>query len=425
MSTPLALAAVTAVLQDVLHNGFAAYNLSSIMGDIEVSALPPDRVPVSGSSSSNRINLFLYQVTQNPGWRGVGLPSRDSRGERIANPPLALDLHYLLTAYGTRELYPEILLGHAMQLLHQGPVLTRDAIRGALAPAAPPPGFPTALAGSELAEQVEQLKITLQNMSTEEVSRLWAAMQAPYRPTVGCQVTVVLIEGHRPAKVALPVLGRNVYVLPLRRPTIERIVAADGADLPITAGTKLLIQGRGLRADDAEVRIGGVDLAAAAAVGEREIVVELSDPLPAGLRAGVQAVQVVHHFAMGTPPEAHRSEESNLGTFVLHPLAVPVLDAAAGEIEVTFEPKVGKAQRVVLLLNQADAPAAGPARAYSFKAPFDNGITGAGEETDTIRFAYQDVEPGPYLVRVQVDGAESLLTVDGTGKYATPQVVIP
>ena len=53
----------------------------------------------------------------------------------LSNPPLALNnLHYLLSAYSGGDLHAEILLGYAMQLLHEMPVLTRAAIRTAPTP---------------------------------------------------------------------------------------------------------------------------------------------------------------------------------------------------------------------------------------------------------------------------------------------------
>ncbi|PJI52282.1 hypothetical protein CTI14_44950, partial [Methylobacterium radiotolerans] len=88
------------------------------------------------------MNLFLHQVTPNAAWRNAALPSRDAAGGRIANPPLALDLHYLLTAYGRAELQAEVLLGYALQLLHESAVLPREAVRRALDRASRCPRWP-------------------------------------------------------------------------------------------------------------------------------------------------------------------------------------------------------------------------------------------------------------------------------------------
>ena len=81
-----------------------------------------------------------------------------------------------------------------------------------------------------------------------------------------------------------------------------------------------------------------------------------------------------------------------------------------GELTLDFAPLVGKAQRVKLLLNDFNAPDARPARAYSFNAPPDNGITDEAQtETGSIAFELQGVAAGDYLARVQVDGAVSAL----------------
>src|SRR6202008_88230 len=121
------------ILVDLLNNGLIDRDVSSTgVGDVSVTAWPPDRVDAGASNRQSQLNLFLYNVTQNQGWRNVGLPARDSRGVRIDNPPLALDLHYLLTAYGAEQLHAEILLGYGMQLFHETPILTRDAVRRSL-----------------------------------------------------------------------------------------------------------------------------------------------------------------------------------------------------------------------------------------------------------------------------------------------------
>src|SRR5262249_36485755 len=150
-------------------------------------------------------------------------------GQRISNPPLALDLHYLLMAYGALEFHSEILLGYGMQLLHETPVLTRDAIRRSLAPPTPvgggaglPPEVPARFT-SELADQVELIKIAPENLNTEEISRMWTAFQSHYRPNAAYHVSVVLIESRRSTKSALPVRARAVYVVPFNQPVIEQI----------------------------------------------------------------------------------------------------------------------------------------------------------------------------------------------------------
>ena len=214
MSSPLAIASVTAVLRDLLNNGFIDHNIiGSIGNNVTITAVPPDTIPLDGTNAQTQLNLFLHQVTPNLGWCNTDLPSRDARGTRVTNPLLALDLHYLLTAYGAEELHSEILLGYAMYLMHERPMLDRKAIRTALAGGTIdgsilPPAY-MALAAADLADQVEQIKVTPVNMNSEEMSKLWSAMQANYRPTVAYTISVVLIEAEKPTRSPLPVLTRG------------------------------------------------------------------------------------------------------------------------------------------------------------------------------------------------------------------------
>jgi hypothetical protein len=446
MSTALAIASVTAVLRDLLQNGMIDRDLTASVGDVVVSALPPDRIDISEATGRSQLNLFLYQVTPNQGWRNVALPSRNGGGERVSNPPLALDLHYLLTAYGARDLHAEILLGYGMQLLHETPVLTREAIRRALAPPAfveAHDSFPPdlrALFESQLAEQVEQIKITPETLSSEEVSKLWSAFQARYRPTAAYQASVVLIESRAPTRAPLPVRARKIYAVPFRHPTIERVMSQAGdaapvvSDQPVLAGHNLVLVGHGLRGEDTLVNVGGVE------VGQGELL-ELEDArlslrLPDALRAGVQGVQVVQRTLMGSPPVPHVGVSSNLAAFVLRPritaavadISLTAGDSHTGTARVTVEPAVGAEQRVALFLNELNPPAGRPPLAYSIDAPFGFDLsppTSPPEETNELAIPFEGVATGTYLARVQVDGAESPLASDAGGNFNAPTLTIP
>ncbi|MGH8547067.1 MAG: DUF4255 domain-containing protein [Methylococcales bacterium] len=143
----------------------------------------------TGANEENRINLFLYQVTPNQGWRNQGMPSTGSNGERLTNPPLALDLHYMLTVYGREDLTAEAPWGYAMELLHDRPPLGRADIRKSLSPTNPInvnliPKDEDGRSAVDLADQIEQIKITPNYLSMDELCRIWTSMQARFRPTM-------------------------------------------------------------------------------------------------------------------------------------------------------------------------------------------------------------------------------------------------
>ncbi|HEV7215342.1 MAG TPA: DUF4255 domain-containing protein [Chloroflexota bacterium] len=192
MSSANAIAAVTFVLRHLLDDQLIRQSLSASVGEVTVSALPPDRI-AAGPDERSRLNLFLYRITPHAALRGA-------RNGAAKGRMLALDLHYLLTAYGEQDFQAEILLGNAVQLLLETPVLTRRSIEQTLASAGEngrkatlPPTLAT-LTATALPEQMERLEITPEFLSTEETSRLWSALQARYRTSAAYKVSSVLME---------------------------------------------------------------------------------------------------------------------------------------------------------------------------------------------------------------------------------------
>jgi hypothetical protein len=250
VSNALGISGVTAVLQYLLNNAYSSAGL----GSVTVSAVAPDIVQ-SGLGTAHaaplQVNVFLHQVTPNAAWRNVDLPSLSpDGGTRLGNPPLALDLHYLLTAYAPEDCQAEALLGYAVQLLHEAPTLARNDIRTALAnvPATNP--LQSILAGSGLAEQIEMVKITPATLGREELAWLWTALKADYRPTFPFQVTVVLIQPQHSALSALPVLQHHVTVQPSLVPPFPTLTAVDppSGQPAATVGDTVAVAGANLAA---------------------------------------------------------------------------------------------------------------------------------------------------------------------------------
>ncbi len=444
MANALALAGVTAVLRDLLNDGLINRNVGSAF-DFEVTVQPPDLLSSSTTQPTNRLNLYLFRTTPNPGWVNVRYPSRNSGGERISNPYLALDLHYILSAHSTENFNAEILLGFGMQVLHEMAVLDRDDIRnslsgpgvvdGSILPAA----FQT-LAAADLADQIEQIKIAPQNMSLEETSQIWTAVNAPLRMSAMYLISVVLIESQASTRSSLPVRSRGLYVRQLKRPHISRLlsraVPADPPELnrPIVHGDHLVVEGSGLRGDVTHVRVGEEEVVPADA--------DLTDrramaAIPATLHPGVQGVQVVHRIGKEPPSVGEMPwETSNLVAFVLLPtlaavdpiqiLSVQMEDnneptgPVRGTIRIRFAHNVGARQQARLMLNEFHPPITRRPFAHSFSAA---PLAPTVEEVTERDFEFTGVEQGAYLVRVRVDGAETQLGFDGS-EYNEPTLTV-
>jgi hypothetical protein len=419
VSNALAIASVTAVLKDLLDNGLIDRNVSStIGGPVTISALPPDRVK-TGTSDPTQLNLFLYHVMPNPGWRNVDQPSRNGRGERLSNPPLALDLFYLLTAYGKQDFEAEILLGYAMQLLHETPVLTRNAIRRSLSPTSPvgggllPPPL-NALPASELAEQVELIKLTLQPTNTEETSKLWSAIQSNYRPSVAYQASVVLVESTRPARSPLPVLTRGSDD---RAPVVEPDPTAPVPPFPTLLavtppnrqpvarlGDLLEISGHNLVGESVSLRFTHsllttpISLAPQPGGTATDLKVRIPDApgdpqAPANWPAGFYTLAAVISRT-GRPEQRTNELALALAPTILSITPNPAARDGSGRVTltVTCKPQVRPTQRASLFLNVREVAA----------QPHPSA-------TGTLTFRVDAASPGQHRVRLRVAGVDSLL----------------
>ncbi len=424
MSNSLAIATTTVVLGDIVQSGLGAVtgaNVTNVRPDEKETAAPDPEA-----------NVFLYQVTPNAALRNTDLPTRGTNGDLRRRPQLGLDLHYLISFYGDEAiLEPQRLLGGAMSALHARPRVTRDAIQAIVdaSPAADPTDPRRYLGETDLSEQVERITLTPLSLDLEQLSRLWSTLfRVPYVLSVAYDASVVLVESQVTPKPALPVRLHNVYVRPIRRPRVERVVSEAGSDEPILAETTIVAGGEHLRGDVTRLRIGETVVTPAVGdVAETEIRAKLAPPLfPAGtLRAGIQGAQVIHLFDLGTPPTPHRGVESNVAPFVLRPTitsttVVEVADAdpPAWIVTVVAEPPIAPDQRVVLLLDAASGD-----EAYSFEAR-SRKLPG-----DPVEIRVEAVATGAYLARIQVDGAESLLTVETApgpdeGRFVGPTLTI-
>ncbi|MBD2504725.1 DUF4255 domain-containing protein [Anabaena azotica] len=422
MSNALSIVAVTAVLKDLLENGLVNDSITASVGDVLVTALPPDLIKV-GTDERSQLNFFLYHVTQNRNvdWVSPEFRSKHSRTnktQRSLNPPLALDLHYLLTAYGAKDFQAELLLGYAMQLLHTTTVITSELIENALKNASTSNTtslISQALAGvsiPKLAEQIGQIKLSPEFLSMEDNSKIWSSLQTHYRPSASYLASMVLIDSHESNQSEGGYTGWS-------EPTIEQVTTPTQTQSLIFAGSTVIIRGKRLRGDVTRIRLGNREKLL---VPEDIKETQISLKLPDDLSAGMQAIQVVH-LTMGNG--GHRENlTSNVAALIIHPkISVSLhqvidssVDLRSVEITVKFHPKLGKTQRVVLLLNEISSL---NNLAQSIVVPSPD------EDTDVMNIVVNNIKPGNYLVRVQVDGVASQLEMNQTGEYYSPQVTIP
>jgi hypothetical protein len=413
VSDTLAIGAVTAALRNLLQKEVTLED-----GGVQVTTLPPDKAGTFGQldgEGKGRINLFLYQTQISAAWRNMD-PPRQVKPNESGNPSLPLDLYYLVTAYektdGDASVLAHRLLGRAMLILHDHPLLGAAEIANFVPK-------------SELANQIERVRITPHPMSLEDLSKLWMIFQTGYRISAAYQVSLVLIDSRRATRTPLPVLTRGEddsgvvaqgdLIPPF--PAIEDIRLVDPADpnnllpmkqrLSFELGDKIAILGHhfGLEEGDMTkvtltVRFDSlrldkpqdVPVLAADATDER-ITISIPNVPPGSYTVSVLIVP-------NGKPEATRA--TNEWPLLLAPKitsatplpAVALTNVVDGcgnaTINLTCAPDVLPPQRVTLMLGDLPVPAEPRAA-----------------KTDPLVFKARNIGAGDFRVRLRVDGVDS------------------
>ena len=418
MSDYLAVGGVTAVLKWLLTDGLTAGGPNTVLTSASaITAVSPDLIE-AGKNEEPQLNLFMYYVDLNPALRNLDLPSYDAAGNRVGNPPLALDLHYLVSAYGSTQaaqLAAEILLGWAMKVFHDNPVVPPQTVQDALSALATQSSAEAKLvSASTLAGQIEHIRITPEALTTEEIYRLWPAFQASYRPSSAFRVSVVVIQDTAMVTSAPPVRHRRLVALPLQSPVITAISPAMA-----TVGQVLTITGANFLGQSMTDTVVSFDNATAASpsVLRGDL---LKVTLPGSLQAGTRMARVQRLVTFPSEPAPRRGFTSSPAPFQLLPTiqdAAPIQATHGSPLTLTVSPPVGRTQQVTVYLGDQGipvptplpgAPAASPA--VTVAVPADIPVTGTAAGAGVP-------------IRVEVDGASSLLTQQPGGQW-TPLVQV-
>ncbi|MFE6742952.1 Pvc16 family protein [Streptomyces tubercidicus] len=204
MSNALAVATVTQALALLIEH--------NLHPEIDMAVSVETRKPPADPPTDPTITVFLYQVTHNPSMRNKDLVTRASDGTLLKRPAAAIDLHFVISAYGEEtELVGQRLIGSVVRTLHEIPVLPRELIEEA--------AQRPYLEGSDLAESLQKVRLTPTQMDVDETSKLWGMLHnTPYSLSVVYQASLVLLDGHRKPVPAKPVERPDVKVLPFGAP---------------------------------------------------------------------------------------------------------------------------------------------------------------------------------------------------------------
>jgi hypothetical protein len=425
MSNALAISAVSAVLQYWLSQVFGN---SPALSSVIVSAKAPDilQTEIQAAGPQMRLNVFLHQVTHNAAWRNAELPSLAADGStQLSSPPLALDLHYLMTAYGTEDWEAEALLGYAILMLHDNPVLARSDIATALQNLPPAEPLATALTTTGLADQIEMLKVVPEALGREEMAWIWSALKSDYRPTYFFLVSVVLIKSPAMTLSALPVLQRNISAQPglvTGLPTLTAVMPPNGQPAA-QLGDTVTVSGAAL-ASPSSVQLTnarlGISQVLPATAGSSEASIQFTvpnpalpppQPDPADLPAGMYSLSAT--FPVAGQATVSNSLPMSISATIDASWAPGTLTQGSNvTVSVPCVPYLRPGQEVSLLVGGQQAPA----------DPFTTPTRSPSFTFATLRPTGGSAVP----VRLRVDGVDSpiLDLTSATASFTGPAVTV-
>jgi hypothetical protein len=382
MSDARAIEAVTETLRGIVDAG-----VKRVTAGARAITLPPHEIT---ATQEPQVNVFLYQAELDGALRNTD-PVNVAPGES-GQPALPLILHYLITPYAPNadDIQAHRLLGGALQALHSHPLLTAAD----LADAAP---------FSDIAHQVESVRVCWQPLDDKDIYSLWSIFQAPYRISTAFELRVVLIDSTITGSAPLPVLKRGstgrgpVVTASVSYPEITSAIPPLGQPTA-RPGEQVSLLGAGLSATTVMVLLSHPALAEPlsfkpdSATGS-----EVRFTVPAGAPAGFGTVSL----SLSTPGTSDLlSNDVPFGVSPEITSALPATVAAAkGPVAftVTCSPTVRAGQNVALLLG--GSPVTAPP------------VTA---DTTSLTFTIGPVAAKTYPLRLRVDGADSRLIADRT-----------
>jgi hypothetical protein len=123
------------------------------------------------------LTVTLYEILEDgPSRNRPEIHTQNGSAVLIRKPPMALRLRYLLTPFGGDPGTEQRMVGKAMQVLYDESILGGPQLKGGLA------------------GDADTLKVTLAPLTLEERTRVWWAIQKPYRLSLNYEVRVVNLE---------------------------------------------------------------------------------------------------------------------------------------------------------------------------------------------------------------------------------------
>jgi hypothetical protein len=166
MSASTVIGDITETLRQLLQSqqqpqGLFTVSLAS-PADVTINALQP------------QMNVYLFRLVENAYAKNQ---VRQAVGrDTLAKPPLALNLYYVLTPFAADQIDEHRVLGETMRIFYDHAIVAAPLLRG------------------DLELSTEEFKIDLCPFTLEELTRIWHAVNRPYRLSICYEVRIILVD---------------------------------------------------------------------------------------------------------------------------------------------------------------------------------------------------------------------------------------
>jgi len=179
MSDFAAIRAVSESLRGIIDNQIT-------LAGVTVSEQSPKQMV---ESATNGISIWLYRVTRNE--HILNNPPARPAPNQLSHKPFPVNLHYLISFFMPDVRDEQLLLGRIVQIFNDQPVLRGSDLTGSLS-------------GED-----SEFRIHFETLTLEELTRIWNALQEPYRTSVSYLIEIIQIESLLDPMLAQPVLQRH------------------------------------------------------------------------------------------------------------------------------------------------------------------------------------------------------------------------
>ncbi len=230
---------------------------------VDVTILAPDE-----GGGNRRINLFLYQVQENPTFKNMDWQLKPGTADVLVPPPLSLNLFYLMTPYAqndpqTGNATAHAILGEAMRVFYENPVV------------------PQAYLADGLEDAREQIQIIQNTLDMEQLAGVWSTFTQPFRLSILYQISVVQLDALPASERPMPQRVRQIGVPDVRAPFSPPVVD-EIAPLSGSTGTVITFRGQHLVGWQAYVRVMGRTILDAQELTQEQFTVTLPNDLSPG-----------------------------------------------------------------------------------------------------------------------------------------------